>query len=226
MMMTAMAACRSVSAARAHMLPAARALAASYSTQRATEAPGPGPGPRTRSMDQAAASGEAASADAGAPVRSPDAPADPAELQNNRGSDPDEVLRSSAWQAQQAMSSRCVCWRGVVWCGGCGSGGCVGTPHTGVRAMRGARQRQAAHCVCSPGAPPPAHTTRNGVARCHCTTRARPCTHTHTHTHTHAHTHTHTHTRWQHAAATASSATTSRSRARTCCSRRRTSRAA
>ncbi|KAF6263069.1 hypothetical protein COO60DRAFT_1492785 [Scenedesmus sp. NREL 46B-D3] len=36
--------------------------------------------------------------------RSPDAPADPAELASNRGSDPDRVLRTAAAQADQAMA--------------------------------------------------------------------------------------------------------------------------
>eukprot|EP00775_Hariotina_reticulata_P004922 gene4922-5165_t len=68
---------------------------------------GPGPGSRSRSVEQAEASGQLSST-AGpqsAPARSPDAPADPAQLSGNRGSDPEEVLRSSAWQAQQAMGS-------------------------------------------------------------------------------------------------------------------------
>jgi hypothetical protein len=80
-----------------------------YSTQRSTDEIGPGPGSRSRSIDQATAAGETSntSGPESAPARSPDAPADPADLAANRGSDPQEVLRSSAWQAQQAMSSRC-----------------------------------------------------------------------------------------------------------------------
>lgn len=97
----------------ASVLPAgSRALAAAhrlpYSTQPSTDEIGAGPGSRSRSLKQAQASGETSSTSGPetAPARSPDAPADPADLAANRGSDPEEVLRSSAWQAQQAMSSR------------------------------------------------------------------------------------------------------------------------
>jgi hypothetical protein len=79
-----------------------------YSTQQSTNKIGPGPGSRSRSLDQAKGASETSttSGPESAPARSPDAPADPADLANNRGSDPQEVMRSSAWQAQQAMSSR------------------------------------------------------------------------------------------------------------------------
>jgi hypothetical protein len=79
-----------------------------YSTQQSTNKIGPGPGSRSRSLDQAKAANETSttSGPGSAPARSPDAPADPADLAHNRGSDPQEVMRSSAWQAQQAMSGR------------------------------------------------------------------------------------------------------------------------
>lgn len=102
--------------ARLLLLPsvrASRALSATcqlpYSTQPSTDEIGPGPGSRSRSVAQAQTAGETSttSGPESAPARSPDAPADPPDLANNRGSDPQEVLRSSAWQAQQAMSSRC-----------------------------------------------------------------------------------------------------------------------
>lgn len=76
-----------------------------YSTQPANDSElGPGPGSRSRGIAPAEAAG-AANTDSG-PARSPDAPADPADLAANRGADPQEVIRSSSWQAQQAMSSR------------------------------------------------------------------------------------------------------------------------
>jgi len=79
-----------------------------YSTERSNDEIGPGPGSRSRSLDQARAAHDTSttSGPESSPARSPDAPADPADLAANRGSDPDEVLRTSSWQAQQAMSSR------------------------------------------------------------------------------------------------------------------------
>lgn len=96
-------------------VPACRLLSVAqspYSTQPSTDEIGPGPGSRSRSINQAKAAGETSntSGPESAPARSPDAPADPADLATNRGSDPQEVLRSSSWQAQQAMSSRWAYW--------------------------------------------------------------------------------------------------------------------
>ncbi|WIA38230.1 hypothetical protein OEZ86_001574 [Tetradesmus obliquus] len=75
----------------------------SSSTRPKGEAPAAGPGSRTRSVDQAAAAGETLDTE-GRVQRSPDAPVDPAELASNRGSDPDQVLRTAAWQADQSMA--------------------------------------------------------------------------------------------------------------------------
>lgn len=65
---------------------------------------GPGSGPRSRSMQQAVESGVTSNTSGRGPPRSPDAPADPADLQNNRGSDPDLTLRTAGQQADQAMA--------------------------------------------------------------------------------------------------------------------------
>jgi hypothetical protein len=57
-----------------------------YSTQPSTDEIGPGPGSRSRSLDQAQAAHEASntSGPESFPARSPDAPADPADLAANR----------------------------------------------------------------------------------------------------------------------------------------------
>jgi hypothetical protein len=80
----------------------AAACRMSYSTQHANHEHGQA---RCRSLDQAVAAHETSSTEWSGVARSPDTPADPADLANNRGSDPQEVLSSSSWQAQQAMSS-------------------------------------------------------------------------------------------------------------------------